>query len=267
MAEKKKKKITKKTTAKKPAVKKATKKTKVAKPKKVEQVKATPIEKIPPQKPALDFGDGIIGQVITFVKTNLKITVASIIGLILVISLFNLIGNSQQKQTEKSWKKLFQAKQQYFMQEDGSNKQAYKKIEKLCKKYPRSEACLYGNIFKASMLIHNDADAKGSIEVLNEVLQNNKLDNEKTKPLLILMLTAAYQTDGNSEKSLELATNFVEKYPTHYGLPQAILLKAQSHLAVQQMEEAIASYQVIKENYPNSYWEIIATFEMDQLIK
>ncbi len=250
------------------AEKKKTKKTKTTKKTKpVKKIKATPVEQIPPQKQPLDFGDGIVGQAINFVKANLKITIASIVGLILVISLFNLIGNGQEKANEKSWQKLFSAKQQYFSQEKNSNEQSYKQIEKLCKKYPRSEACLYGNIFKASMLIHNDADIESSIEVLNNVLQNNKLDIEKTKPLIMLMLASAYQVNGESEKSLEIAKSFIDNYPTHYGLPQAVLLKAQAHLANQQMEEAIVSYQLIKENYPNSYWETIATFEMEQISK
>lgn len=244
---------------------KTTKTTKKSKPAKAKKIKATPVEQIKPQKQPLDFGDGIVGQVVNFVKANLKITAASIIGLIVVIFLFNIAGSSKDKANEKSWQKLFVAKQEYFSQEKNATKKSYEQIDKLCKKYPRSEACLHGNIFKASMLIHNDANVKASIKILNQVLENDKLDTRTTKPLLMLMLASAYQVNGESEKSLEISQSFIENYPTHYGLPQAILLRAQAHVAQQEIEDAVLNYQTIKENYPNTYWEVIASFELDNL--
>lgn len=129
--------------------------------------------------------------------------------------------------------------------------------------FPNTQAAQYAQLLKGDLLYaaENYAQAADAYEPLTRA-QNDILRTDAT-----LSLGAVRQALKDYEGSIQLLTNFIEKNPTSFALPQAYLTLAMSEELAGKKQEAIETYQQILANYTKSYFGTMAKDKLAVLNK
>ncbi len=129
--------------------------------------------------------------------------------------------------------------------------------------FPNTQAAQYAQLLKGDLLYaaENYAQAADAYEPLTRA-QNEILRTDAT-----LSLGAARQAMQDYDGSIAVLTDFIEKNPTSFALPQAYLTLAMSEELAGKKKEAVETYQQILANYTKSYFGKVAQDKLAVLNK
>ena len=190
-----------------------------------------------------------------WLKANKAVVAAVVITAIVVGGIFAIIDNLRDKSYQDQWSNLFMAEMAVA---NGGDPSAYAPLEDFANKYKTKPAGVYANFVLATALAQQGEFLKA------EVFYKQALEyaNDEFGAMITNSLIANVLEQGDYDRAVTLADDFVAKNPTHFSVPQVKLYKALGLELAGKTEEAKEVFKSLEEDYPQTYYAAIATAKL-----
>ena len=199
--------------------------------------------------------NGVADNLAKWFVTNKKTIIAVIITVIIIGGIFAIIDNLRDRDYQNQWSKLFMAE---ISVANGGDEASYAPLEEFAAKYKKKPAGVYANFVLGTALAQQGEYLKA------EIFYKQALEyaNEEFAAMITNALIANVLEQGDYERAVTLADDFISKNPTHFSVPQLQLYKALGLELSGKSEEAKEVYKSLGEDYPQTYYAAIAAAKL-----
>ncbi len=193
-----------------------------------------------------------------YVHDHKKRVLTGVVILVLAAVLGYAYNAHVKKVQENSWAAYYNA--QLAVPKDST---AVKQLDGVALQYPGTPAAHYAQLLKGDILYagENYAQAVDAYEPLIDA------SNETLRTVATLSLAAAKQATGDYQAAIKLMTQFIQKNPKSFALPQAYFTLALSQELAGQKAQAVETYQQLLANYTKTYFGKVAQDKLAVLNK
>lgn len=199
-----------------------------------------------------------LSSTVAYVKAHKKAVSTAVVILVLAAVLGYAYSAHVKAVQEKSWAAYYQA--QLAVMNDPA---AVTELDKVATEFPGTNAAQYAQLLKGDILYagENFAQAADAYEPLLNA------HNETLRTVATLSLAATRQATKDYDGSIKLLTQFIEKNPKSFALPQAYFTLAMSQELAGQKEKATETYKQILADYTKTYFGAVAKERLTALAK
>lgn len=210
------------------------------------------------QQPEKDVILSLLSSTITYVKNHKQAVITTLVILVLAVVLGYAYSAHVKSVQEKSWAAYYKA--QLAVMADPS---AVAQLDAVAAQFPNTNAAQYAQLLKGDILYaqENYAQALDAYKPLTAV------SNEMLRSVATLSLAAAQQATQDYEGAIKEMTNFIEKNPKSFALPQAYFTLATSQELAGKKQEATETYKQILADYTKTYFGTVAKDRLAVLAK
>ena len=210
------------------------------------------------QQPEKDVLLSFLSSTIAYVKTH-KQSVITIVVILVLAALLGYMYDAHVKSVqEKSWAAYYKAQLAVM-----SDPTAVTQLDTVSSQFPNTNAAQYAQLLKGDLLYaqENYAQAADAYEPLLNA------HNETLRTVATLSFAAAKQATQDYERAIKEMTNFIQKNPKSFALPQAYFTLAMSQELAGKKQEAIETYKQILADYTKTYFGAVAKERLAVLTK
>ena len=199
-----------------------------------------------------------LSSTIAYLKTHQKAVFTAAVILVLAVVLGYAYAVHVKNVQEKSWAAYYKAQLAVM-----ANPTDLAQLNAVGVAFPKTNAAQYAQLLKGDLLYaqENYAQAADAYEPLLDA------HNETLRTVATLSLAAARQATKDYEGSIKLLTQFIEKNPKSFALPQAYFTLAVSQELSGQKEKATETYKQILADYTKTYFGTVAKERLNALTK
>lgn len=141
---------------------------------------------------------------------------------------------------------------------NGGDEASYAPLEEFAAKYKTKPAGVYAAFVLGTALTQQGEFLKA------EVFYRQALEyaNDEFADMITNALLANTLEQGDYDRAVTLADEFIAKNPTHFSVPQIKLYKALGLELAGKTEEAKEVYKSLGEDYPQTYYAAIAAAKL-----
>ena len=195
--------------------------------------------------------NGVIDNLAKWLTANKKTVIAVAVTALIIGGIFAIIDNLRDKAYQNQWSNLFMAEMAVA---NGGDEASYAPLEEFAAKYKTKPAGVYASFVLGTALTQQGEFLKA------EVFYRQALEyaNDEFADMITNALLANTLEQGDYDRAVTLADEFIAKNPTHFSVPQIKLYKALGLELAGKTEEAKEVYKSLGEDYPQTYYAAIA---------
>lgn len=148
----------------------------------------------------------------------------------------------------------YQSKKEYM--------QAISLYDEIINNYSQSQVINLAFFFKGNVL-YEEGKHKEAVAVYKKQLSQHK--KSPIVPFVEINLGNCYEEEGNWEEALKIYERFVERNEEHILVPSVYQAIGRCCEQLDKKELAISTYQRIVALYPDTQWEKLAKFKLEEL--
>ena len=201
--------------------------------------------------------EGIIDLMVRQIKTHKKALLITGAAVLLVVCGFYAYQYQVNKKYQEQWSKLFLAELDFVSSGNGS----LSAMENYAKQYAATPAGAYANFVlgNAYYQAQKYSEAQSAFE------QTVKYGAKEIADIASISLIATQIAAQKYEEALSGAETFIAQNPTYYSMGQVHQYKALAQELSGKKQDAKATYQQIKESYPDTYYSVFAEMRLNEL--
>lgn len=210
------------------------------------------------QQPEKDVLLSFLSNTVAYVKAHKQSVLTVLVIFVLAIVLGYAYNAHVKNIQEKSWAAYYNA--QLAVMRDPT---ALTQLDSVSQQYPNTNAAQYAQLLKGDILYAQENYAQAAD--IYESLLNAK--NETLRTVATLSLAATKQATKDYGSAIKEMTNFIQKNPKSFALPQAYFTLAMSQELAGNKQEAIETYKQILADYTKTYFGTVAKERLAVLAK
>lgn len=210
------------------------------------------------QQPEKDVLLSFLSNAVAYVKAHKQSVLTVLVILVLAIVLGCAYNAHVKNIQEKSWAAYYNA--QLAVMRDPT---ALTQLDNVSQQYSNTNAAQYAQLLKGDILYAQENYAQAAD--IYESLLNTK--NETLRTVATLSLAATKQATKDYGRAIKEMTNFIQKNPKSFALPQAYFTLAMSQELAGNKQEAIETYKQILADYTKTYFGTVAKERLAVLAK
>ena len=210
------------------------------------------------QQPEKDLLLSLLSSTVAYVKAHKKSITTALVILVLAAALGYAYSAHVKSVQEKSWAAYYQAQLAVM-----ANPNALPQLDKISAQFPNTNAAQYAQLLKGDILYAQENYAQAA-DVYKPLVNAS---NETLRTVATLSLAAAEQSTQNYQSAITEMTNFIEKNPKSFALPQAYFTLATSQELAGQKQAATETYKQILADYTKTYFGAVAKDRLAALTK
>ena len=199
-----------------------------------------------------------LSSTVGYVKAHKKAVSTAVVILVLAAVLGYAYAAHVKAVEENSWAAYYKA--QLAVMQDPA---ALNQLDSVSAQFPHTNAAQYAQLLKGDILYAQENYAQ-AVDVYEPLLNAH---NETLRTVATLSLAAARQATKNYDGAIKLLTQFIEKNPKSFALPQAYFTLAVSQELAGQKEKATETYKQILADYTKTYFGAVAKERLTALAK
>lgn len=201
--------------------------------------------------------EGIIDLMVRQTKTHKNVLLIG--GAVVLLAVCGLYAYKYQanKKYQEQWSKLFLSELDFVSSSNGS----LSSMENYAKQYAQTPAGAYANFILGNAYYQAGKYAEAQA-AFGQTAQYGAKDLADMARISIIATQVASQ---KYDDALAGADAFMAQNPSYYSLGQVHQYKALAQELSGKKQDAKATYQKIKESYPNTYYSVFAEMRLAEL--